>query len=174
VTSPTDYGSLGSSGFSFDSSGRDKSERVFGMGFMSAGAYGVFGAEVDFALLEEWTFGFGVGTGMDFSSWGVHSRYVMRKAALSPFVELGYANWRLGKVSERTSDALPSYLARRFFEPKEGGGVTSSTAHILYPGIGVSYMFPSGMTLVGQAQYMVQLRDFSGGLTGSAGLYYYF
>lgn len=179
VTSPSDYintpRSGGSMSFDYDT-GHSKLDRIFGLGFVSAGAYGVFGAELDFSLLNEWTFGFGVGTGMNYSSWGLHSRYIVRKsAAFTPFIEIGYANWRLDKVSNRNGEVLPAHLAERFFS-KDGSGklLSGDTAHIIYPGMGISYMLATGLSLSGQAQYMVNLGDFSGGLTGSAGIFYYF
>jgi hypothetical protein len=179
VTSPNDYINtpIGGSSMSFDySPNRSKLDRTFGLGFVSAGAYGVFGAEVDFALLDEWTFGFGVGTGMNYSTWGLHSRYLLRKSsAFTPFVELGYANWRIEKVSNRGGDVMPSHLAQRFFSKNSDGRLISGdTAHIVYPGFGISYMLSSGLTLSAQGQYMIHLGDFSGGLTGSAGIYFYF
>lgn len=181
VTSPNDYintppGGSASMSFDYGNGSNSKLDRVFGLGFVSAGAYGVFGAELDFSLLDEWTFGFGVGTGMNYSSWGLHSRYLLRKsAAFTPFVELGYANWRLDKISSRRGEVLPAHLAERFFSKNKSGRLDQGdTAHIVYPGFGVSYMLASGLSLVGQAQYMIHLGDFSGGLTGSAGVYYYF
>lgn len=176
VTNPSDYrNSGGSLGFDFESTRASKLDRIFGFGFMSAGAYGVFGAEIDFALMENWTFGFGVGTGMDYASWGFHSRYLFQKNALSPFVELGYANWHLEKVSRRNKSLTPSHLARRFFSNDGSNKLKGGdTAHIFYPGFGVSYMMNSGLSLVAQGQYMIHLEDFNGGLTASAGIYYYF
>lgn len=175
VTNPRDYMRSGSSSaalsFDYESRRASKLDRVFGLGFVSAGAYGVFGAELDFSLLESWTFGFGIGTGMDYSSWGLHSRYLFRKAALTPFVELGYANWNLQKVSQRNNEVMPAHLAKRFFGSVDSDG---GTAHIFYPGIGLNYMLDSGLSLAAQAQYMIHLKDFSGGLTASAGIYYYF
>lgn len=176
VTNPSDYIQKPGTGMSFDYSGRrsSKLDRVFGLGFVSAGAYGVFGAEMDFALMQDWTFGFGLGTGMDYSSWSAHSRYLFRKAALTPFVELGYANWHLGKVSERNQNLVPSSLAKRFFSKNGAAPTGDETAHIIYPGFGINYLLNTGLSLIAQAQYMIHLGDFSGGLTGSAGIYYYF
>jgi len=176
VTNPSDYSSQ-SPTMSFEySSSASKLERVFGLGFVAAGAYGVFGVETDFSLMDAWTFGFGLGTGMTYSSWGAHSRYLFRQGeALTPFVELGYSNWHLGKLSSREADILPLHLANRFFQKNPNGSlVEGDTAHIIYPGFGVNYIMKSGLAVTAQVQYMIHLRDFSGGLAGSTGLYYYF
>ncbi len=149
-------------------------KRVFGVGLVGAGAYGVFGAEVDFTLNRDWSFGMGLGTGMNYSSWGMHSRYFLQQGSLNTFFQFGYANWFLGRTSSRNEDILPNYLANRFFKSENGVFDESQGAHLVYPGMGVLFQYESGLATTLMVQYLINARDFSGALFGSAGFFYYF
>ena len=151
-------------------------ERVFGLGLIGAGAYGVFGVETDFAVNQELSVGFGLGTGMTYSTWGLYSRFFLKQGArINTFFQVGYANWFLGKAPTGTGQINPNFLTERFFTRNANGVVLESQrAHLIYPGIGVMYQHASGLAASVQLQYMISIKDFSGGLFGAMGLYYYF
>jgi len=149
-------------------------ERVFGIGFVGAGAYGIFGTEFDFAVEENLSVGFGIGTGMTYSTWGLQARKSFQGGRLNTFVQVGYANWYMGRVSERDFEVRPQYIADRFFEKKASRFVEGSRVHLAYPGLGVLFQHSSGLAAIVQIQYLLSLSDFAGALSGSAGLYFYF
>lgn len=150
-------------------------ERNLGIGLISAGAYGIFGAEVDLTVSNNWTAGLGIGTGMTYRTWGFHSRYLFRPSALTGFVEAGYSNWYLHKASKTGEAIYPQHMADRFLTNSSGAYVSGARAHLVYPGFGILYKHRSGMGAIAQVQYFINT---SGGLQGalgaSAGLYLYF
>lgn len=148
-------------------------DRTFGLGFLGAGAYGVFGAEVDFGVTRDWSAGFGVGTGMSYSTWGAHGRYYFQNARWSPLVEVGYAQWHLGRAPVDGSAVLPSHLTKILFAPN-GRLRDSSTAHVIYPGMGVLYQHRSGLAAIAELQYFISATNFTGALFGTMGAYFYF
>jgi hypothetical protein len=149
-------------------------QRTFGLGFVGAGAYGVFGMEFDFTAGQDWSFGFGLGTGMTYSTWGLHGRYFLKQGRLSSFIEAGYANWYMGKVPTSTEGDSSNYLLKRFVYQNGQPPGSASRANIVYPGLGLLYQNSSGLAAMAQLQYMISARDFSGGLFASSGIYYYF
>jgi hypothetical protein len=149
-------------------------ERVFGIGFVGAGPYGIFGTEFDFAVEEQLSVGFGIGTGMTYSTWGLQARKYFQGGRLNTFVQAGYANWYMGRVSNRDFEVRPQYIAERFFDQDSRGYKEGSRVHVAYPGLGVLFQHSSGLAAIVQIQYLLSLSDFSGALSGSAGLYFYF
>lgn len=147
-------------------------ERTFGIGFMGAGAFGVFGTQFDFAAGDAMSIGFGIGTGMAYSSWGAHARVYLAEGRVTSFFEGGYAQWHLGKVPSNLS-ASGNYLMDRFFS-RDGVIGANQTAHLLYPSLGLLFQHASGLAALAQIQYLIHVRDFSGGLFAGGGLFYYF
>jgi len=150
---------------------RDKN---FGLGLVGGGAYGIFGAEIAFKVDDQWSAGFGLGTGMSYDTWGLQSRYHFREGTFSPFVQGGYANWYLRRISRTGEKVKPEYLANRFFDDKNGQLSEEKRLHLLYGGIGVLYQGTGGVATSVQLQYFIHLRGFEGGLFGALGVYYYF
>jgi hypothetical protein len=148
--------------------------RTFGIGFMGAGAYGVFGAEVDFGLNEQWTAGFGLGTGMSYNTWGAHARYFIQTAKWSPLIEGGFARWNMGKVPVDGESVIPNHISQRFFADSNGVIPSPRAIYILYPGVGVLYQHRSGLAALLELQYFIHASNFAGGLFGTTGVYYYF
>jgi hypothetical protein len=149
-------------------------ERLFGIGFVGGGPYGVFGSEFDFAANEQWSAGFGIGTGMSYSTWGLYGRYFMKEGRWSPFIQTGYAQWTLSRAPRGGEGVIPNHLAQRFFADKDGFVRNPKTIHLVYPGVGVLYQHRSGIAAQFSVQYFIRANDFSGGLWGSTGLYFYF
>jgi hypothetical protein len=149
-------------------------ERVFGLGFVGAGAYGIFAGEIDVAVNDDLSLGAGLGTGMSYSSWGLYARFYMKQSTLSSFFQAGYANWYMGKAPESAEDLAPYYLTKRFFVSETGRLPQSLRIHLLYPAMGVLYQHESGLAITGQLQYLINIQDFFGGLAGSLGFHYYF
>ncbi len=156
------------------STGGRHHQRTFGVGLVGGGAYGVFGGEVDFRIADQWSGGFGVGTGMSYSTWGIQSRYFFSEGAFSPFTQMGYASWYLERISHTGEKVKPEYLANRFFGDKNGKLTEDSRLHLIYGGIGVLYQAASGVAASLQLQYFIHLQGFEGGLYGAFGMYYYF
>jgi len=150
-------------------------DRNLGIGFISAGAYGVFGTEVDLAIDRHWSAGLGIGTGMTYRTWGFHSRYLFRPSSLTGFVEAGYTNWYLHKASITGEAVYPQHMAQRFLSDSSGKYVSGARAHLVYPGFGILYKHRSGMGAIAQIQYFINTSGgLQGALGGSAGLYLYF
>jgi hypothetical protein len=150
-------------------------ERNLGVGFIGGGAYGVFGAETDLKITDDWSAGIGVGTGMSYRTWGLHGRYLFRQSPLTGFIEGGYANWYVYKVSKTGREVYPQHMSERFLERKNGVLLPGTRAHLLYPGVGMLYKHKSGMGAMAQVQYFINASGgFTGALGASGGLYMFF
>ena len=150
-------------------------DRIFGLGFVGAGAYGIFATEIDFGINDDFAIGGGVGTGMSYSTWGLHGRFYLRQGEeINTFLQFGYANWFLGRAPSNEQELAPSYLAQRFFLDRYGRLSGNQRIHLIYPAIGVLYQHESGLAMTGQLQYLINMRDFFGGIAGSLGFHYYF
>lgn len=148
-------------------------ERIFGVGFMGAGSYGIFGAEVDLGIEKDWSIGLGIGTGMTYSTWSTYVRRYFKQGKVNTFFQVGYANWFLSKVPSGGDEVLPSFLSKRFFTD-DGVNLVRKRAHLLYPGLGVLFQHDSGLAALAMLQYLVSIDGFNGALFGGLGLYYYF
>jgi len=151
----------------------DSSARVLGLGLVGAGAYGIFGAELEFVFSPEWSGGLGIGTGMSYSTWGVFSRYFFKPGAFSPFLQMGYAHWQVPGTLGEGERVQPGYLAERFLSDKNGIK-SNASAHIIYPGLGVLFQHPSGLGVMAQLQYFISAPSFQGAPAGSFGFLYSF
>ena len=151
-------------------------ERIFGIGLIGAGAYGVFGAEIEFAALDSWSVGMGLGTGMSYSTWGLFGRYFLKEGEkLSTFIQGGFTQWTLGKASASARPVSPKFLAERFFTQRNDQGVIAAQrANLIYPSVGVLFQQSTGIAATIQLQYLISLKDFSGGMFGALGMHYYF
>lgn len=149
-------------------------ERIFGLGFVGGGAYGVFGLESDFTVAPQWSAGVGVGTGMAYTTWSAYGRYYFKESAWNPFFQIGYANWHLQKSSKTGDKISPEFLAGRFFEDKNGNVAEGQRLHLLYPAVGVLYQSPTGFAVSTQLQYFISVNGFTGGLYGDLGFHFYF
>lgn len=149
-------------------------ERVFGIGFRGAGAYGIFGAEFELGIDENLGFGLGIGTGMSYSAWASHLRYYFKsKGRVNTFFQAGYANWFLGKVPDDVLEIRPFYLGERFFETD--GALAIKRVHIMYPAVGVLFQHESGLAAELLLQYLINLSGgLNGALYGGFGWSYYF
>lgn len=149
-------------------------ERVLGIGLIGAGAYGVFGAEVDFGIEDRFSLGFGLGTGMTYATWSAYGRYYFNEGKVNPFFQGGYANWYIGKTSTTGSTVKPEFLANRFFGANQGIVTSGTRLHLLYPSIGVLFQSQTGLALTVQLEYLISMKDFNGALYGGFGFHYYF
>lgn len=150
-------------------------DRIFGMGFVGAGAYGIFATEIDFGINDEFAVGGGIGTGMSYSTWGLHTRFYLRQGTeINTFLQFGYANWFMGRAPSSESELAPGYLAQRFFLDRYGRLGSNQRIHLFYPAIGVLYQHESGLAATGQIQYLIHMKDFFGGIAGAVGFHYYF
>lgn len=148
-------------------------QRIVSLGLVGAGAYGIFGAELEFVFSPQWSGGLGIGTGMAYSSWGVFSRYSFKSGPLTPFFQMGYAHWQVAGKPAADEKVQPGYLAERFLSDKDGI-IPNGSAHIIYPGLGVLFQHPSGIGVMAQLQYFVSAPSFQGAPAGSFGFYYSF
>jgi len=149
-------------------------KRIFGVGFVGAGAYGIFGGEVDFGFGNEWSGGFGIGTGMAYSTWGIHARKYFQEGSLTPYFQAGYANWIMNRNPVRESEIYPLYLGEQFLMNSDGSWKVKKRIHLIYPAIGVLFQSSSGISFNLHLQYLISALDFTGALAGSFGLHFYF
>jgi len=148
--------------------------RVFGVGFVGAGSYGIFGAEADFSFGNSWSGGIGIGTGMAYSSWGFHARHYFQSGNLTPYLQAGYANWTLQRDPHRESEVYPVYLGERFLQNEDGSFKVRKSVHLVYPALGILFQSQSGLAFTMQLQYLISALDFNGALAGGFGLHFYF
>lgn len=148
--------------------------RVFGVGFVGAGAYGIFGGEVDFGFGNEWSGGFGIGTGMAYATWGVHARKYFQEGSLTPYFQAGYANWIMNRNPVREDEIYPLYLGEQFLMNSDGSWKVKERIHLIYPAIGVLFQSSSGISFNLHLQYLISALDFTGALAGSFGMHFYF
>lgn len=143
------------------------------LGVVGAGVYGVIGFEVDIRL-GDWNIGGGIGTGYDYRSWGVRGRYYMGDSKWTPYIDIGYAHWSLSDEPKDNKPGFPGYLTKRFFSNDDATDIKNKNVNLVYPGIGIMYMGPYHFAVSAEAQYLVHLKDFQGGLIGSLGLVKFF
>jgi len=148
--------------------------RVFGVGFVGAGSYGIFGAEADFSFGNDWSGGIGIGTGMAYATWGFHARHYFQSGNLTPYFQAGYANWTLHRDPYRESEVYPVYLGEQFLQKKDGSFKVRESVHLIYPALGVLFQSQSGLAFTMQLQYLISALDFKGALAGGFGLHLYF
>lgn len=148
--------------------------RVFGVGFVGAGSYGIFGAEADFSFGNDWSGGIGIGTGMAYASWGFHARHYFQTGNLTPYFQAGYANWTLHRDPYRESEVYPVYLGEQFLQNKDGSFKVRESVHLIYPALGVLFQSQSGLAFTMQLQYLISALDFKGALAGGFGIHLYF
>ncbi len=148
--------------------------RIFGVGFVGAGSYGIFGAEADFSFGNDWSGGIGIGTGMAYSSWGFHARHYFQKGNLTPYAQFGYANWTLHRNPYREAEVYPVYLGEQFLQNKDGSFKVRKSVHLIYPALGILFQSQSGLAFTMQLQYLISALDFKGALAGGFGLHFYF
>lgn len=148
-------------------------KRLFGVGLVGGGAYGIFGGEISLGFGNEWAMGAGIGTGLTYSTWALHARYYFVEGRLNPFMEFGYANWTLNRVSKTGQTPRPEYIAGRFFKSKNNYKV-GTTCNLLYPALGILFQDSSGIAVSLQLQYFINIKNTNGALYGSTGMHYYF
>ncbi|MEO5668763.1 MAG: hypothetical protein ABIR96_11945 [Bdellovibrionota bacterium] len=148
--------------------------RIFGVGFVGAGSYGIFGAEADFGFGNNWAGGIGIGTGMAYASWGFHARHYFQTGNLTPYFQVGYANWTIHHNPYRESEIYPGYLGEQFLQNKDGSFKVNKSVHLIYPALGVLFQSESGLAFTMQIQYLISALDFKGALAGGFGLHFYF
>lgn len=149
-------------------------KRIFGVGFVGAGAYGIFGAEIDFGFDDEWTGGLGIGTGMSYATWGLHARRFFQQGSLTPYFQVGYANWVMNSAPRGEKDVFPLYLGEQFLIDSDGNYKVKEHIHLVYPAIGVMFQSSSGLAFQLHLQYLLSALSFTGALAGSFGFYFYF
>lgn len=149
-------------------------KRIFGVGFIGAGAYGIFGAEIDFGFNDEWTGGLGIGTGMTYATWGLHARRFFQQGSLTPYFQVGYANWVMNSAPREEKDVFPLYLGEQFLLDNDGNYKVGEHVHLVYPAIGVIFQSSSGLAFQLHLQYLLSALNFTGALAGSFGFYFYF
>jgi hypothetical protein len=149
-------------------------KRVVGVGFVGAGSYGIFGAEFDFSFGNDWSGGFGIGTGMAYSTWGLHARKYFHTGNLTPYFQMGYASWLLARQLPPETDIFPLYLGEQFLQNKDGSYRVGKRLHLVYPALGVLYQSESGLAFTLQLQYLISALDFKGALAGAFGMHFLF
>ncbi len=160
-------GVLGS--YSFDGT------RAVGLGLVGAGPYGIFGAEVDLSFGSKWSGGFGVGTGMAYTTWGIYARKYFIEGPISTYLQVGYANWRLNGIPHREKSLYPQYLSKLFFEESTQGSFEKmGPVHLAYPATGVLFQTKSGLAYSLALQYFINTANFTGALYGGTGMHFYF
>lgn len=149
--------------------------RAVGLGLVGGGAYGIFGAEVDLGFGAKWSGGFGVGTGMAYSTWGIYARKYFSEGPLSTFIQIGYANWNISGVTYREKAIYPEYLANLFFDKSPSGDFSSRKGvHLVYPSTGFLYQTKSGLAYSLALQYFINSANFTGALYAGTGMHFYF
>jgi hypothetical protein len=149
--------------------------RAVGIGLVGAGPYGIFGAEFDLSFGSKWSGGFGIGTGMAYSTWGIYGRKYFLEGPISTFLQLGYANWTIGGRPYREKALYPQYLSKLFFgeDPRSADSVRKPV-HLIYPATGILFQTKSGLAYSLALQYFINAANFTGALYAGTGMHFYF
>jgi hypothetical protein len=148
--------------------------RAVGLGLVGGGAYGIFGAELDLGFGSKWSGGFGLGTGMAYSTWGLYARKYFLEGPISTFIQLGYAHWNIPNVPYREKTIYPGYLSRLFFGDSTDNLQSKKRVHLIYPSTGILYQTKSGLAYSAAIQYFINAANFTGALYASLGMHFYF
>lgn len=148
-----------------------KMDKRFGIGVSAAGPLAIFGIEIDINVSEDFSLSGGIGTGMDYSTMSVKSRYYLLGKNVSPYIGLGMARWWSNSVASR--DLAPSFLSRSFlpddFRPENGFNV-----FMIYPVLGVQYLNVMGLEFSAEVMYLVKLMNMASSPYAGVGVHWYF
>lgn len=148
-----------------------KMDKRFGIGVAAAGPLAIFGLEIDINVTEDFSLSGGLGTGMDYSTMAVKSRYYLLGKNVSPYIGLGMARWWSSTVASR--DLAPSFFAKHFlpddFVPQNGFNV-----FMIYPVLGVQYLNVMGIEFSAEVMYLVKLMNMASSPYAGAGVHWYF
>lgn len=147
-------------------------EKRFGIGMAAGGGFSVMGIEADVNLTDAVTISGGVGTGLDYSTFAIKSRYFLLGKRVSPYAGVGFSRWWSEGISGKKTVG-PSVLANRFLDPgtklEDGFSV-----FLLYPVLGVQYMHPLGIEFSLEVQYLFKMFNMASGTYAGLSSHYYF
>lgn len=143
----------------------------FGVGFSAAGPLSMLGIEADVNLTPLVSLSAGVGTGIDYSTMMLKTRYFLLGEWVSPYVGLAVSRWWTdGTTEERVS---PSVLMNRFLGP--GYDLSQGfNLWILSPSVGVQFMHPMGVAFFAELHYLFKMVDLANGTYAGMGVHWYF
>lgn len=165
-------------GQEFNSTEELRSKRRVGLGALTAGNVGLFGAMIELNLSPSQSAITAFGGGPGFNALNFQWKYVMGGQAFSPYAGLGYARWYNASDSKGGLDkTTPAVLGSRFLtqEQKRTG---EFTVDLITPTLGLQYNQLSGeytgMGLFGEIDFLTKVPDFAPVATGALGILYYF
>lgn len=148
-----------------------KMQKRFGIGVSAAGPLSVMGVEVDVNVSESISVGGGVGTGLDYSTFMIKGRYFLMGEWVSPYAALGFARWWTDGTKQ--TQLGPSVLVNRFLDAQYDYS-KGFDIFMVYPGVGVQFMHPLGVSFFAEIQYLFKLMDFASGTYAGLGMHWYF
>lgn len=148
-----------------------KMDKRFGIGVTAAGPLAIMGIEIDINVAEDFSLSGGIGTGMDYSTMAVKSRYYLLGKSVSPYIGLGMARWWSSSVSSR--DIAPGFFAKSFL-PEDFKPETGFNVFMMYPTLGVQYLNVMGIEFSAEVMYLVKLMNFASSPYAGAGVHWYF
>lgn len=148
-----------------------KTRKRFGLGVTAGGGLAIMGLEGDFNITPNFSASIGWGTGVDYSTFGVHARYYLLGEWVSPFIGLGFAHWWASANAPR--DVGPAVLRNKFLD-----GVSDLSQgyniFILYPSVGVQFMHHMGFAFSFEVMQMFKLMNLANGTYAGGSFHWYF
>jgi hypothetical protein len=159
-------------------SGREmRGSRRAGIGLLTGGLSGVFGANLEINFTQTFALNAGGGFSSDFQSLFIGGKHVLGGKWIMPYGTYGYARWFRNGGSREVGTTTPGFVADKFLSAKEREtGIFSE--NLIFGGLGVQYLQLSGdwagSSVYIDAHYLVDFEDFVGAPTLGAGYIYYF
>lgn len=147
-----------------------KMHHRFGIGMVAGGALAVLGLSIDVNVTENMSFGLGMGTGLDYSTAMLQTRYFLLGEWVSPYVGVSLARWW---TDGTTATAVAPGILTRFLGPSYDLSQGFSV-FLLAPAVGVQFMHPMGFAISAELQYLFRLVDFNNGTYAGLSAHWYF
>jgi len=148
-----------------------KNQKRFGIGLSAGGPLSVLGTEVDVNLSEYASISAGIGTGLDYSTMMIKTRFYLPGKWVSPYLGGGFARW--WTAGTRQTKLGPSVLVNRFL-PSDYNYADGFNVWMFYPTAGVQFMHPLGIAFFAEVEYLFRLISFSNGTYAGIGMHWYF
>lgn len=146
-------------------------QKRFGIGVSAAGQLAMMGVEIDVNFSEFLSVGAAVGTGIDYSTSFLKTRYYLSGQWVSPYFAAALARW--WSSGTRETSLRPSVLANKFLEPgqnlRQGFDIW-----IISPSFGVQFMHSTGLSFYAELEYFFKLPSFVNGTYAGMGILWYF
>lgn len=177
VSQESDFSSRSSTSSStFSTAAEMRSKHRVAVGASAGGRHGLFGVDVELDFTPDFAVLLGYGGGPGYQALSLHSRRYLGGHWLSPYVGLGWSQWR-SEGGDSFESSSPEFLSTEFLNGNERSS-GKFKKNLLIPSIGLQFLQlkgeTQGLAIFAEFTYFVEVEDISGQSYGSLGLQYYF